>query len=616
MPGEWEAGVVLETHGEAVPSVENWEPVQVPGRPAQFADADGPVAYRRTFEDERLAHDERTFLEFRGLYARGHIWINGQYRGVHRTHFTPARFEFDADTDNEVVVVCEQPERAHGVYTTGVVPAGFDVPGIWWGVDLNVRPSTFISQLDLTPRIEAERAVIEASATVDAAEGIEDSITFSVRPEGFQGGGTMERAEVSVRPGTRRTVRKELEVRDPEPWQPRERGPQRRYTVRAKLDDDAVERTTGFRVVEFDDGELSVNGRRTRARGLTRLPGEDPTTSVERATAANATLVHVRGHVAPPEFYAACDDAGVLVWQDLPVPAEGEDGETYAELTRRLLGQLGHHPSVAVLSLHEHRADPFASPLGTGFLSKLRFRWRSWRADGDAPPLEAAREVADETTMAVVPTVGPPGTSADASLLAPGWRYLSVDDLDWLLERDPALGAGVGSVECGSVLDPGRRPIPGLNDAVVAARGEAATPEEQAAVLKSVIEGLRRHGCDLLAGPPLQDVASGGGLGLTDVDGSEKPSFDAVTDSLEPVQVVATGRPRVGTGDLELLNDSHERVEATVEWQAGSESGSETVTAGPLERVPAGTATVPEAADELLVETTVAGRTVTNRYRV
>jgi len=88
--------------------------------------------------------------------------------------------------------------------------------------------------------------------------------------------------------------------------------------VRAKLGGDAVERTVGLRHVERDDDGLLVNGRHVRARGFTRLPGGDPGEDVRRAVDANATLLRARAHVPRQAFYEACDEAGVLVWQDLP----------------------------------------------------------------------------------------------------------------------------------------------------------------------------------------------------------------------------------------------------------------------------------------------------------
>ncbi|MCU4741908.1 glycoside hydrolase family 2 [Halobacteria archaeon AArc-m2/3/4] len=627
MAGKWTGGIVTETNGDGPPSVGEWVPVTVPGRSSTFAGADAPVAYRTTFADPRSSSAERTRLVLGGAYGRTRVWLNGTLLGEHSTYFLPARFEFEPQEANELLVVCEPPDEsgAGGIYETDAVPAETAVPGIWWSVELQVRPPTFVSSLAAVPRVTDGEAVIDTEVTVDAGEAVDDAVTLSLRPEGFRGGGSMERVPVQADAGERVTVSKSLEVRDPNLWWPRGYGPQHRYTVRAKLGEDSAERTVGLRTIERDDEGLIVNGRRLRARGINRRPsvGGDASEDVRRAIDANATLVRVRGHVPSPEFYAACDETGVLVWQDLPL-AEGEfEADRATALLESIATSYGSHPSLAMYGIRDDPHEPFADPLGAGTLAKLRFRWRAWRASFDPTEVETVAATVSDGRP-VVSVAGQPGLDADATHLSPGWRYLEAADIDWLLERSPDLGRVVGDVEAGSLTgsdtDGSTDPtsIPGLDASILErhAEGVEASQSSQAATLKTVVEALRRHGSGILVAGTLRDAAVGGGMGVLSADGTAKPASEALAGAYEPVQVVLDGPAEPGSAGLTLCNDTDERVETTVVWRAGSEADEIDVVADPLESKPLETVEIPPAASELALECTIDGRSVRNAYRL
>ncbi|WP_254767234.1 glycoside hydrolase family 2 [Salinilacihabitans rarus] len=605
MAGKWTGGVVAASGDDDPPTVEEWVPVSAPGRASEFAAADDPIAYRVTFGDPRARADERAFIRLRGGYGRARVWINGVDRGEHDPGFVPARFEFDPAGGNELVVAPEDDGAAAD-------------PGARWEVDLDVRPPTFLESLAATPRLTDDGAVVDVDVTVDAGEGIDDTVTLSMRPEGFRGGASMDRIPVSAAAGERTTVSKRLDVRDPSLWWPRGYGPQHRYAIRAKLGEEAIERIVGLRTIERDADGFRVNGRRIRARGFARLPGGDPREDVRRAVEANATLLRVRGHVPSRELYAACDEAGVLVWQDLPAGG-GRDADRGRELVDALVDEYRSHPSLAAVGVASDLVDPFETPLGGGLLSKLKFRYRAWRAEDERGDADAiAARVPDG--IAAVPVAGPPGTGADATHLSLGWRYLDAADVDWLLERYPALGTVVGGLEAPSLshddADPGA--VPGVDPAVFERRaGDAAASRRyQASTLKTVVEGLRRHGSGAVVGPALRDGSPDGGPGVLAADGSEKPSAAAVAAAYEPVQAVLDAPPAPGTVGLTLLNDGPREVEATVDWRAGGNEGAETVAVDVHGRASAGAVEIPRDADRVEVTVDVGDRTVRNRYRL
>jgi len=616
MAVQWTAG---EVEASAVtdrpPEPESWEPVAVPGRPSQFAGADA-VAYRARFADPRSDGDRRALLDLTGAYAHARVWVDGEYLGRHDAYWQPATFEFEPSAETELIVECRAPtDRFGGVHATDRVPDELSVPGIWWGVGLRVRPETFLADLSVSPRTESDGAVIDAAVTVDAGAPVDDSITLSLRPEGFRGGGAMERIAVDAAAGERVTVTKPVEVRDPSRWWPRGYGDQHRYTVRAKLGDDALSRTTGLCDVAYDDGDLRINGRSVAARGFAVTPtAGDPESLVERAAAANATLLRARGHVPPPALHEAADEAGLLVWQDLPLLGPGEfDPERGREVATGVVDAVDHHPSVGLFGVHTGPTAPFDGPHGSGLLDRLRLRYRAWRASYD--PADA-RAIAEALPAArTFPVVGGLGVDADATELFPGWEYGDAADVRWLLERSPDLGRAVGAFGAGALAD-GDGPADfdrATHDARVGSDDVAASQAHQAATLATVAEALRRRGCAVLAACCLQDARPGGGMGVLTADGDPKAAHERLAAAYESTVALLDDVPSRASGVV-VRNDRPESVEATVEVFVDDEAtDAATTTAPPGETTPVESLSLPDSEDVGL-RLSAGETTVTTRY--
>ncbi|WP_128477597.1 glycoside hydrolase family 2 protein [Halorussus pelagicus] len=618
---DWTGAAVEPSAEDGPPSPDEWHPVEVPGRPERFADADA-VAYRTEFGDPRDG-DERATLELRGLFAHARIWLNGEQVGEHDAHFVPARYELDLDAENELVVECRAPDAFGGVYTTDRVPDERAVPGIWWAAELETHPETFVDALSLTPRRTDAGAVIDAEIAVEAGKALDDRISLSVRPQGFRGGGVMERARVETDTGERTTVEKTLELRDPAYWWPTGFGPQHQYAVRAKLGDSERVVETGLcEVAQADDSDaLLVNGQRVPARGFSLLPTGDPTWDVERAANANANLVRAYGHVPPAEFYEAAADAGLLVWQDLPLVGTAEtDTERAKSLAETVAASVERHPCVAAFGV---RADPTDHLAGVGpsRVARYKVRWWAWRASYDGGADRDIAEALPEETP-VFPVSGGPGIDADATHLYPGWQFGTPGDAEWALEKYDCDGP-VGAFGAGSLVGEDGHDAAGFDAdahrAYVGSSGDDAPVESsqayQARVLKDVTETLRRRGSGLLAADALRDADEGAGMGVVSADGSEKAGYEAIAASLEPVQVVLDEYPAGGdTRELTVLNDTTKAVAGTVSWTAGGQSGGSDVEVAPLDRERTGSLTVPADAESVELSFGHADGAVQNVY--
>jgi hypothetical protein len=572
---EWHATTV----GETAPTP---EPVDLPGKPPAFAGEEA-VRYVAELDDPRSADDDVAVLHLNGCFAHTEVELAGSVLGEsgpmsHDVYFRPRRIPFYPAESCRIAVTCRSPtDRFGGLHDTDRVPASERVPAPWWAADLETHSLPFVDRLDVRPEVTADGAVLHVSTTVVAATQREDRITYSLRPTGdTPTRGTMERATVETDGPGKTTVEHEIEVFDPALWWPRERGSQHRYTLKASLGESERTVTTGIREVERDGGTLRINGEPLTVRGvnLTTTDAGD----VERAIECNANLVRGHAHVLPPEVYAACDEAGLLVWQDLPLTGPGEfDVDRGRDLAGALGSVYGRHPSLAVTTVHDEPTNAFAGGLGSGWLNSVRRRWRAWRTEYDAGPAERVAD-ALPADIPCFPVVGDPGTGSTARRLFPGWDYGEAADAQSLVEGGGStvvaeFGAGsLGSGDPDGAADFDRQ----KHDRHVDGDREASRAY-QARIVGTVASSLRRAGVGGVV-YSLRDTDTAG-MGVYTDAGEPKPAQAALAGAFEPLQAFLTDDGRVV-----VANDLPAAVDAELAWESGDVAGTESIAVGAGQR--------------------------------
>jgi beta-mannosidase len=548
------------------------------------------------------------------------VWIDGRLVAESDTPVRPIRVVYDPDVDREVLVECRAPTTAFGgMDDSSELPATARVPSIRTEPQVEAIPPAAIVDLDVEPLPAAETPIFRVTVTVDTEHPLESQCRLSIRPEGFRGAGTMAQLAVALSAGDRSTGSTTVELSDAKLWWPHELGPQHRYTIRASLDSHERTITTGFCHVSDQGDALGVNDQRYRPRGIAIGPTDEPAVVIERAFEANATLVRAHAHVPSHELHRLCDEAGLLVWQDLPLTGPvTPDGDRGREIAAQLGTEFGHHPSIVCWGAHDDPTRPFSGRLGSGRISRARFRWRVWQAEMDrAVPERIA--AAFPTDALTVPVSGQPGTDPDAAHLYPGWQYGGPEHLDWVLYQYPSLGRLVGEFGAGSLVEATDDSIPELDRAALEAVTDPTDPDAtqrvQARIVKRVAEGLRRNGAAIAVAYRLTDPTPAGGMGICRTDGTGKPALDALGAAFEPVQAVLDGPPEGGVS-VTILNDEPRHLEATLRWSAGRHSGQLDVELDPISTADAGAIKVGENADRVTLSLDLEERTVENVYRL
>ncbi|PZM09660.1 glycoside hydrolase family 2 protein [Rhizobium tubonense] len=164
-----------------------------------------------------------------------------------------------------------------------------------------------------------------------------------------------------------------LKISDVQPWWPHTHGTPFLYDVSVVIDGVAHDLgRTGFRSISIDRGEdgedfaLVVNGERIFCRGavwttadIVRLSGERERYQPWLALAAEAgmNMVRIGGTMAyeTADFFALCDELGILVWQDFMLanfdyPKTDKAFQAHVETeVRQFLGETRLSPSLAVV---------------------------------------------------------------------------------------------------------------------------------------------------------------------------------------------------------------------------------------------------------------------------
>jgi len=357
-------------------------------------------------------------LTFEGIDLYGQIFINGVLVGVSENAFAPLKLDMNGllvEGANELVVrVTSGMERVSPPAFNGVFgeterlriadrysvrsfdqrrlslrkPAyatyGWDfcdpLPniGIWQSVRLEGRSGAVIDHLRLDTVIADDDVCLEGEVTLDNLHPwAEIACIVEMQLVPPDGETILKRFEVSLPPGRSR-VPCRLLVPEPRLWWPNGMGEQPLYelTVRVLSEADETDRqvqTIGLRTIELDRSPLvdgsrfcfKVNGVDVFCKGanwapVDLIPARVGAARYEQLVAeaqnAHFTMFRVNGTglYESESFYAACDRAGILVWQDFAFSCGQypDSDQAFMGLVRAeaeaAVKRLRHHPSLAV----------------------------------------------------------------------------------------------------------------------------------------------------------------------------------------------------------------------------------------------------------------------------
>lgn len=323
--------------------------------------------YRLDFDAPTL-HGRDARIEFEAVDYRCTVWLNGVQVGGHQG----ASDAFAVDVSQaiqpgrnrlHVLVRCAEPEPGQIGRTSEVrtwkprFAYGWDwncrlIPlGIWGPVRLRLSRGVRIDDMWWRSRIADDLGTAEViligSLHSDSYRWVKARGTLAA-----DGATVAESAEdVFLAPGANE-VRLTLTVPEPRLWWPNGYGEAFLHEATLSVEGQDVGKATrslrvGLRRLEWTRTEGApedslpytpvVNGQRVYIQGFNWVPPDNlygyaaarHAPSVKLAAEAHSTMLRVWGgaQIAAPAFYDACDEYGLLVWQEFTQSSSGIDNE-------------------------------------------------------------------------------------------------------------------------------------------------------------------------------------------------------------------------------------------------------------------------------------------------
>jgi len=342
--------------------------------------------YRRTFTIPDAWQKGQTFLRFEGVMSAFYVWINGQRVGYSQGSMEPSEFNitnYIKKGENQIAI--EVYKYSDGSYLEDQDFWRFggihrDVL-IYHTPDVRIRDVAVRASMDGVLQINPQFAVYRGETGEDYR--LVATLLDANRPVG---GDTVAAAEILdlqhkaarmnewyPQRGHRKFNRMEIKVANAKLWSVEQ---PYLYTLRLQLqkaDGTVVEQVTqkvGFRTIQIKGGQLLINGKAIKIRGVNRHE-HDPYTArvmseqrmlqdLRLMKAANINAVRLAHYPNCPRWYELCDSMGMYVMDEADAETHGlrgtlastpDWGDAFLDRAIRMAERDKNHPCVIFWSL-------------------------------------------------------------------------------------------------------------------------------------------------------------------------------------------------------------------------------------------------------------------------
>ncbi|MFD2724701.1 glycoside hydrolase family 2 protein [Hyunsoonleella rubra] len=320
--------------------------------------------YKKNLAIEKIDSGYNYQLYFEGANVESEVFVNGNKVGGHiggYIGFSVDITDVIKSGSNEVLV------RVDNSYNPEVIPSQksdfFIFGGITRDVWLETLPKQHLSNLKIsTPEVSETNAELLAEVSVNNS-GLDSKVKASIFDNE---GNEVSSSFFDIVEGRSNIMFKNIQ--NPKLWHT---SSPNLYTLKVKLFDgndtkDELSEKVGFRWFEFKDhGAFYLNGERLLLRGTHRheehagvgaaMSNAQHRADMQLIKSMGANFVRLAHYPQDPEVYKACDELGLLVWDELPWCRGGVGNDTWKTNTKTMLKEIieqnYNHPSIILWSL-------------------------------------------------------------------------------------------------------------------------------------------------------------------------------------------------------------------------------------------------------------------------
>lgn len=354
-----------------------WQTIDLPHTWNQWDAVDNSPGYRRDaswYQKELFIEDfdqAQYLLYFEGVNITADIYINGKRAGGHIGGYVG--FEVDISPFVNKAQKNTISIRVDNSYNRDVIPSQkadfFIYGGITRDVWLKILPEINLQSIQITtPTVSKTSAATQLKVDLHNVNLMDENFTISSKILEPSTGKLVAEVTIKANEFKKDNTLSFPEIKNPKLWSPDQ--PQLYQVITQiikakKVIDEKVE-TIGYRWFKFAEyGAFYLNGERLLLRGTHRheehagygaaMPNELHRKDIEQIKGVGINFLRLGHYPQDPEIYKACDELGIIVWDELPWCRGGMGEEVWEKNTERLfveqIQQNINHPSILFWSV-------------------------------------------------------------------------------------------------------------------------------------------------------------------------------------------------------------------------------------------------------------------------
>lgn len=317
---KWFNECYFDEEGRALPvdySFDEWPQITLPCSANLFQPElfwyEGPLVFTRKFNwDLNQTPDRKVFLRIGAANYTCRVFLNGKYICQHRGGSTPFMCEVTdyLKEQNRIIIVSDNTRNRNFVPTENT--DWFNYGGVYREIELVTLPSEYIKDFKINLVPGSDYKLIRIAAKTSADSGI---VKVDIPKLNLK-------ANIEITGGNGEIILSAA----PLLWSP---ASPVLYDVSASYFDDMISDRVGFREISTKGRDIILNGQKIFLRGISvheesecngkALSQNERVEIINIAKKLGVNYLRLAHYPHHEEMAKLCDEAGILLWEEIPV---------------------------------------------------------------------------------------------------------------------------------------------------------------------------------------------------------------------------------------------------------------------------------------------------------